>query len=122
MFLYIEQGFDQGFEAKIRLHKVNTPEPRGTEALAGEWVSERVKEWLGDDDIWLKSIDYDRDRYGRIVGDIYKTDGESLATWLIVRGFGWLTDDDGKLLGNRDITSLNIPKSIKDQVLINQRG
>lgn len=121
--LYIQQGFTQGFEENVRLYGVNTPENRSTEAPAGKWVTKKVEQWFeGVDKFWLHSVDYDKDRYGRVVGTIYKLDGECLNEWLITEGFGWLTDEKGSIIGSRDITRLKIPQGLKDQVLINQRG
>lgn len=121
--LYIEQGFTQGFKENVRLYGVNTPEERSTEAPAGKWVTKQVEKWFeGVDSFWLHSIEYHRDRYGRVVAYIYKKDGECLNEWLIVNGYGWITDEHGSIIGNRDIQRLKIPQGLKDQVLINQRG
>lgn len=121
--LYIRQGFDQGFEDRTRLFRVDTPEKKGVEATAGLWVREKVISWLGSDPVlWMHSLSYDRDRYGRIISDIYKSDGECLNVWLLNNAYGWPTDDKGYLIGNRDITRLKLPKGISDQVLLEQRG
>lgn len=120
--LYIEQGFTQGFEENVRLLRVNTPEERGPESIAGKWVTRKVQEWCDDVEfLWMHSVDYDRDRYGRVVADIYKPDGENLNTWLLTNGYGWMTDDSGAIIGPRDIQRLNLPKGIINQVLIEQR-
>ena len=120
--VYIKQGFRQGFEERIRLNRVDTPERRGTESSAGKWVTDKVTEWLeAENELWLHSISFNLDRYGRCVGDIYRMDGECLNQWLLTNAYGWPTDEDGKIIGNRDITRLKLPTGIVNQVLLSQR-
>lgn len=119
---YIDQGFDQGFEERVRLYHVNTPEKVGTEAEAGKWVRDKVITWMaGDTKFWLHSINFDRDRYGRVLGDIYNISGECLNAWLLTNCYGWPTDERGKIIGPRDINRLKLPTGIISQVIIRQR-
>ena len=119
---HIDQGFSQGFKERVRLYRVNTPEKTGTEGEAGRWVREKVITWLGDEtSFWLHSIDFDKDRYGRVLGDIYKKTGECLNAWLLTNCYGWPTDEKGKIIGPRDINRLKLPTGIINQVSLNQR-
>ena len=120
--VYIKQGFKQGFEDKIRLNRLNTPEAVGPESPAGKYVVKQIEGWLGtENQLILHSVDWNIDRYGRVLGDLYKYDGENLNQWLLISGYAWPTDSNGSMTVDRDIRRLNLPKGIIDQVLINQR-
>jgi endonuclease YncB( thermonuclease family) len=127
--LYVHQGFTQGFEETVRLNRVDCPESRGTESVAGQWVREQVVRWITDNNlpfvpgtiIYLHSVNYSQDRYGRVLADIYKPNGENLNQWLLSNAYAWPTDETGKIIGPRDIRRLNLPSGIIEQVLLNQR-
>lgn len=119
----IDHGFHQRFETPIRFYRVDTPEKKGSERLAGLWVWKQVNDWIGDDDkLVIYSAVYNEDRYGRVLADVYKTNGECLNQWLLTQNYGWPCDEHGKIIGPRDINRLSIPEQIKKQVLIEQRN
>ena len=120
---YIDQGFSQGFYDRARLYRLNTPEKRGTEAVAGKWVHQKVIDWVGEDTtLWLHSLVWDRDRYGRILADVYNQKGECLNAYLLLNNYAWPTDEIGTIIGQRDINRLKLPTEIINQVLISQRN
>ena len=112
----VDRGFHDHTRMMVRLYGVDTPEPRGPERAAGRWVTDQVVEWIGDrTECILHSVVYRRDMYGRALFRVWFGD-EELNQWLIDSGYGWLTDDAGKIVGVRDVCSLRLPDGIKQQV------
>lgn len=105
--LLVDLGWDIQIEQRIRLAQVDTPEVRGSEKSAGLFVEGFVRDTLTKDDpeLFLRSVDYSKDKYGRAVGVIY-VNGQSLNDLLLERKLAWPTDPDGRLLVPRDLSIL----------------
>lgn len=112
----VDRAFDDHTLMMVRLCGCDTPEARGPERAAGEFVSKQVEAFFaGKGPITLQSITYRRDMYGRALFRIWAGD-EELTPWLLDRGYAWSSDEHGKLLGPRNIDMLKLPQGIKQQV------
>lgn len=124
----IDHGFDQAYTTSIRFYRIDTPETRGTERLAGLWAKKQLINYIGKEKdlllhsvIYNKSLQFEEDRYGRVLADVYKPNGDCINLWMLTNSYGWPTDEKGKILGARDITRLRLPEAIINQVLIEQK-
>lgn len=114
----IDQGFGCFIVADVRLVGVNTPENRGIERVAGEYVTRMVEKFLlsdGRNIVWLKSHLFEVGKYGRCICEVEK-DGEPLAEYLLQKRWGWKTDEKGAMLEARDVRNLDLPRAIIDTV------
>ena len=112
----IALGMEAERKHNIRLSGLNTPEPRGHEAVAGKWVTSQVIHWLGGaTDLILKSNSYEPDKYGRCLADVWCA-GMSLNKWLLDKRYAWPTDPNGSIRGPRSIDLLGLPDQIKAEV------
>ena len=115
--LQIDQGFGGFLIHDVRLVGVNTPEVRGKESAAGGYVKSRVIEWMDDcTDILIHSKIFELGKFGRCLCDVW-VNGRNLNRFLIDHGFGWRTDENGRLIEERAVWNLEgIPDGIKQQV------
>ena len=112
----IDLGFATWVTEMVRLAGVDTPEMRGPEAEAGQWVTKQVIEHIGDcRECWIHSQRFRVDSFRRVIADVW-IGGHSLNTWLVQKGYGWPTDHDGKALDGRSIEALALPEGIKQRV------
>lgn len=74
---------------KIRVADIDTPETHPArcpgEAALGDAATRRLQELLNAGDFSLRSVDRDRDRYGRLLR-VVERDGQSLGDMLIAEG------------------------------------
>ncbi len=119
----IDMGWSLSMSERLRLEFVNTPETRGSERDAGRWVTDRVKEWLPEGTpVVIASTAYDRTgrirgKFGRTVAHVYHaTEGWCLNQRLIEDKLAWTTDEDGSLVGERDLALLTgLPPELRGQ-------
>lgn len=109
----IDLGWSMTFRERLRLEAVNTPEKRGAERDAGEWLSELVaRELPVGEALMIASTVYDRTgrvrgRYGRTIAAVYRVrDGWCLNRDLLERKLAWPTDDRGSIIGERSLSAL----------------
>ena len=116
MIVRIDLGFATSVTETIRLWGLDTPEQRGPERAAGEFVTAKVQEWVGDiKGVVLESREFHVDKYQRVIGVLW-VGGQSLNRWLLDRGYAWPTDSSGSVIGVRDVSALAIPQGIQQQV------
>lgn len=116
--LDIDLGFGNSHRHRVRLAGVDTPEKRGVERIAGQWVMAQVDRWIRErtsGTIVMDSRSFDMDKWGRCLANIWAS-GECLNFWLLQSGFGWPTDDNGQIIGGRFIERLELPDEIKREV------
>ncbi len=65
----IDFGFKLTQELKIRLHRIDTPELRGSEKASGIISRDFVRKKILDKNIMLETIK--KGKYGRIVAEVY---------------------------------------------------
>ena len=112
----IDQGFGQKLTYDVRLSYVDTPAARGKESAAGRWVVDRVNEWIdGRTSFMLWSQKFELGKFGRCLCQVW-LDGKNLNRWLLESRFAWPTDDNGKIIGPRDVSVLALPSEIIHQV------
>ncbi len=75
---------DRGKDVRIRLHGVDTPETRQRFGLQATAFTLKT---LSEGKVRIRPID--RDRYGRIVAEVYLLDGRNLSDEIIRQGYGW---------------------------------
>ena len=123
--LDIDLGWGARLIHDIRLSGVNTPENRGKERLAGHWVTDKVRQFLGFDEmnskpkVSIHSKEFTTGKYGRCVCEVFCQDCDvSLNTYLLANGYAWPTNDNGSLACKRDIRLLKgIPEELWPQDL-----
>lgn len=86
--------FNEGYEARIRLLGVNTPEtvdPRRTVECFGKEASNFAKDMLTGERVLLVADPQadERDRYGRLLRNIYLEDGTDFNAMLIEQGYAY---------------------------------
>jgi len=112
----VDRGFATWNQQTIRLFGINAPESRGYQSPAGRWVTERVREWIGDcHEVLIHSREYSVDKYQRCVAEVW-IGGHSLNQWLLAKGYGWPTDETGRSIGPQNVDALSIPDGIKQSV------
>lgn len=116
----IDQGFGSKLTHDIRLKGLDTPEKRGKEAYAGQWVTEQVEKWFGGEidklercTIW--SVEFELGKFGRCLCHVW-FNGRSLNEWLLNKRYAWPADESGKIVGPRDLDRLNLPAEIMEKV------
>ena len=118
LFLDIDLGWGIHIQHSVRLSRCDTPEKnRISERPAGEWVTERVRSWLnGVEQVKIHSLKFSADKYDRCIAEVW-ANGLNLATWLLYERYAWPTDEQGKIVGKRDIDRLSgIPKDVRKKV------
>lgn len=112
--IQIDLGWSMVYKERARLESVNTPEKRGVEREAGLFVTEWVRErFPPGTEIFIASTVYDRTgrargRYGRTIALVYRaSDGLCLNQTLLTERLAWRTDDQGSLLDERLLSSLD---------------
>lgn len=86
--LMIQIWIDQHIQTKLRLNGVDTPEIKGKcdkEIKLAHNARETAKKWLEDEAFILKNVSYGK-YAGRVLGDIERSNGESLSQLLINQG------------------------------------
>lgn len=82
--LLIDLGWSTSIKERVRLLGLDTPEIRGPERESGLEFKEFVEDWFNyhgaydSGEVILESVEYERDKYGRTLGEIYSLGGESL--------------------------------------------
>jgi micrococcal nuclease len=56
---------------KIRLHRINAPELRGTDAAAGRAARDFLRNLVLDKDVLLQTIKDAREKYGRYLAEVW---------------------------------------------------
>lgn len=79
---------------RIRMIGINTPEtvdPRKTVECFGKEASDRTKEILLGNSVYLESdlTQQDRDKYSRLLRYVYLSDGTNFNLWLIKNGYAY---------------------------------
>ena len=72
--LDIDLGFDIHIKDRVRLEGIDTPEVRTTDEIqkeAGLLVKKFVEDLILGKEVYLHSKEFKKDKYDRIVGDIY---------------------------------------------------
>lgn len=115
--LKINLGWGAQLIHDCRLAGCNTPEARGPERPAGNWVTQKVHEWLGDRKAVLIHSRYFRvGKFGRCLCDVWIED-DQLNGWLLGHKYAWPMDAGGSHIGPRNIDALSgIPDEIRRQV------
>ena len=112
----IDLGYAATTTEVVRLYGVDTPEARGPEKAAGDWVTKQVTDWIGDArGMVVHSHQFRSDSWKRVIATCW-VGGRNLNAWLLEKGYAWPTDDSGHLVGDRSIESLAIPEGIKQSV------
>ena len=97
--LVIDLGFGIHRVEKVRLNRVDTPETsskNSEEKILGIEAKIYVENWVQNQkSIIIKTVK--DDKYGRILADIYGTNGECLNDLLIKNGFAWEYDGTEKI-------------------------
>jgi len=113
--LSIDLGFGIWVRQHVRLSGLDTPEVRGTERLAGKFVTGKLAEYIGGRvNCVLSSKEFTTGKFGRCLGEIF-FDNLSINQWLLEQGLAWEADAGGKV-SDRDVFHLRIPPGIKQQV------
>lgn len=75
----IDLGFCVFYKATVRINGIDTPEKNTPE---GKIVKKKVESWFASDpEIHLESTELDK--YGRVLGDVINSKGESLSSYLL---------------------------------------
>lgn len=69
---------------RVRVLEVNTPETKGLTKVAGQKAKAYTEAWLARGPIKIDSCE--RDAFGRVLGRIYRENGENLAEDLLKSG------------------------------------
>jgi micrococcal nuclease len=97
--LVIDLGFGIYRVEKVRLNRVDTPETsskNSEEKILGIEAKTYVENWVQNQKS-IKIKTFKDDKYGRILADIYGTNGECLNDLLIKNGFAWEYDGTEKI-------------------------
>lgn len=110
--LNVDLGFDIWVKKTVRLLGVDTPEVRGVESLAGKYVVRQLEGFLnGQTRVLLDSQQFDSGKFGRCLGRIWLHDA-CINDWLLLNRLSWPTDESGKIVGQRDLETLDLPSGI----------
>ena len=118
MIVEIDLGFGVKMDQAIRLARLNCPEIRGHEKIAGLFVMAEVIKWLDDrqsEVCGIHSRQFDTGKFGRCIADLY-CGAESLNYHLIANRLAWNADDNGALTEPRTVQTLSLPAGIKQVV------
>lgn len=99
----------------LRLARVNTPEIKGPEQVAGAYVTNRVHAFFRDRQdkpLFLQSHDWQKDSFGRVIATIWC--GETnLNDWLLHHRLAFEADANGRLFDDtRDLRKLDLPDGV----------
>ena len=121
----IDLGWSMTMRERLRLEFVNTPETRGAERDAGDFVTALVKEWLPmGAEVLLASVAFDRKgrargKFGRTIAHVWHAgEGWNLNERLLdpAARLAWETDGQGSLIEERTLTSLNgLPAELRPE-------
>lgn len=79
-------------DEKIRLHRINTPEIRGSSRLEGLRSRDFLRELILEKEIVIETIKDRKGKYGRYLGEIWLKTGEdtymNINDELVAKGFG----------------------------------
>lgn len=121
----IDLGWNLFTVTNIRLEGCDTPEIRGAEKLAGEYVVKRLRAYIKsrtgmiqDCEIALRSHEFRTGKYGRCICSVY-VDGSNVSTWLLRNRLAWKTNRHGVLQESRDIRNLHLPFTLKNAIETN---
>ena len=104
--VWIDNGWDNRMREHIRLEGLDTPEPRGVNRAAGDWVTSQVNE-----QVWeriksggqqtIRSLAYSRagkveGKYGRTLAT-YWIDDWCCNQWLLEQGLAWFPHQERNL-------------------------
>lgn len=122
--LMIDDGREHYNREWIRLYGVDTPETRGAERSAGQYVLEAATRWLNfpkQKDLIINSVVYEPETtFNRVLCFVWSS-GRLLNKWLLDEELGWPTDDKGKLTVARDIGKLSLPRDVIRSVQLKQK-
>lgn len=114
--LRVDLGWATWITQDVRLCGLDTPEPRGDERAAGRWVTKAVEKWIDDaKNVLIRSNKFEVGSFGRCLCEVW-IGGQSLNEWLIRRGYAWVADHNGDVIGERDVEALAIPEEVKQDV------
>jgi micrococcal nuclease len=110
----VDVGFCATVRSRIRLANVNTPEMRGHERPAGEYVLREVVKWLANETKGvIHSRRFELGPFGRCICDLW-IGSRNLNAWLLESGLAWETDERGDLIYDRILDTLHgIPAEIR---------
>lgn len=113
--LSVDLGFGASIIHDVRLLGVDTPEVRGIERPAGEWVTRQVLGFIGDNKKFLLHSEvFSLGKYGRCLCRLW-VDGKCLNNWLLDSGLAWPSDPSGCVIGVRSLDRLQLPDGIRRQ-------
>ena len=75
----INLGFYMTAKIRLRLARINTPEVRGAEKVAGKAATEWLKSKLAEQDWAVRIKTGKTGKYGRWIAEIYQVDFDALA-------------------------------------------
>ena len=101
----IDLGWNLFTVTNIRLEGCDTPEIRGSERLAGEYVVKRLRAYI-------------KSRTG-MVQDCEVSLRSHVSTWLLRNRLAWKTNRRGVLQESRDIRNLHLPFTLKNAIETN---
>lgn len=82
----IDLGWGIRMRERIRLIGVDAPEVRGPDREDGMRVKAEVVEWCNlPRQLWIRSIEYERGKYGRTLAVVFSADGEPSLNELVIR-------------------------------------
>ena len=115
--LKIDLGFGASIIHDVRLEGVDTPEARGVESAAGQFVSAKVGDWFaGNTELLIHSHVFELGKFGRCLCRVW-ANSRCLNEYLIQEGLAWKTDPRGRVSVARSVENLSgIPEGIKQRV------
>lgn len=83
----IDLGFKLWFQSvHVRLARVDTAEVRGAEREEGKEAREYVESLFDATDVDFHLVSLGRDKYGRVLGEVFLADGRNLSDLIIQNG------------------------------------
>lgn len=111
--LDVDVGYTMRCQRDVRLSRVDTPEIRGSESVAGKYVHDRVREFLESSEyVTIESKEYSTGKYGRNLCEVW-SDGKCLNQWLLDMRYGWPTGEGGRMEMPRNVEWLDLPDGVK---------
>jgi micrococcal nuclease len=101
----IDLGFSVTTIQRIRLAGVDTPETNTKDELErtiGNEAKQFVVDWVSKQNQMIIKTTKD-DKYGRMLGEIFGDDGQTINQLLLEKGYAWAYDGNTK---NKDLTYL----------------